>query len=544
MKSQIKQILLSIPKNSRRKYLTNEMISWLDQTFPGHKFSYQCELVLQDIYPNCPVCGGIPSRGKITCSATCREKYKEINGSNSFEKSKATMMKRYGVDNPALIPKSQTKRINTIIEKYGSKVSETTRESARERAHKLNAKAKITIKNKYGIDNVSQLPDHSDKVKASLLNKHGVNNYFHSQEWKEIQKTNQISRIDDLLGNNIELLNVVQPNLELKNAYINPNSRVSFKCHDCGNSEMLPTETLKFRLKNFFTPCGKCSNVNNSHGSAAEKNIAEWLKTIYPGEVIENNRTIIAPYELDIVLPEKQIAIEYCGLYWHNDQRIDKNYHLEKMKRCNAAGYQLITIFEDEWMHKPDIVRSRLRSKLGLIKKSIGARQCKIMRIESSTARSFLELYHIQGYQPASKRYGLTFMGDLVAVMTFTKGNLAKRQTDWELSRFCVKDDLNINGAAGRLFNYFVKTENPDQVVTFSDLRWNTGHVYTQIGFDFCYNSRINYWYIDGNKRINRFKLRKQLNEPQDISENLLRKSQGWNRIWDCGNAKYVWTKV
>jgi len=41
-------------------------------------------------------------------------------------------------------------------------------------------------------------------------------------------------------------------------------------------------------------------------------------------------------------------------------------------------------------------------------------------------------------------------------------------------------------------------------------------------------------------ERIHRFALRKNSTDPKDQTEWEIRKSQGWNRIWDCGNLKYV----
>jgi len=39
--------------------------------------------------------------------------------------------------------------------------------------------------------------------------------------------------------------------------------------------------------------------------------------------------------------------------------------------------------------------------------------------------------------------------------------------------------------------------------------------------------------------RAHRFSLRKKINEPKNISEYNIRLSQGYYRIWDCGNIKY-----
>lgn len=102
--------------------------------------------------------------------------------------------------------------------------------------------------------------------------------------------------------------------------------------------------------------------------SNGQKELYDYLKSL-GFNVIENDRTLIYPKELDIVIPDKKIAIEYCGLYWHSEKMgKDKNYHLNKLKACQDIGYKLITIFEDEWLYRNDIVRNILMSTLDITK--------------------------------------------------------------------------------------------------------------------------------------------------------------------------------
>ena len=213
------------------------------------------------------------------------------------------------------------------------------------------------------------------------------------------------------------------------------------------------------------------------------------------------------------------------------------------MKRCQQAGYSLVTIFEDEWLHKPEIVKSRLLYKLGLCKDKVYARKTECRPIKPALARQFCNENHIQGYHNASVNYGLFNNDNLVAVMTFRNGDISKKQSNWELSRFCSLNDTSVVGAASKLFKTFVKEFNPEYIVTFSDLRWNSGDVYQSLGFEFLSMSSINYWYVDGTKRKHRYAFRKHSDEDQSKTEFELRDSQGWNRIWDCGNAKYIWKR-
>lgn len=47
------------------------------------------------------------------------------------------------------------------------------------------------------------------------------------------------------------------------------------------------------------------------HTSQAETGLFNLVSSWYSGEIIRNDRTQIAPYELDIYIPEKKLAIEF-----------------------------------------------------------------------------------------------------------------------------------------------------------------------------------------------------------------------------------------
>jgi hypothetical protein len=67
-------------------------------------------------------------------------------------------------------------------------------------------------------------------------------------------------------------------------------------------------------------------------------------------DIIDSERELLNGLELDIYIPSHNLAIEFNGLYWHNELHKDKKYHLNKTELCEAKGIQLIHVFEDEWM--------------------------------------------------------------------------------------------------------------------------------------------------------------------------------------------------
>ena len=109
--------------------------------------------------------------------------------------------------------------------------------------------------------------------------------------------------------------------------------------------------------------CVKCKDWGTS---CQENALFEFLYALYPN-IVEHSRNIIPPLELDIVIPNKKTAVEYCGLYWHSElMGKDNQYHLNKLIRCKKSNYKLITVFEDEFVNNKDIVFSRLRNILNV----------------------------------------------------------------------------------------------------------------------------------------------------------------------------------
>ena len=65
--------------------------------------------------------------------------------------------------------------------------------------------------------------------------------------------------------------------------------------------------------------------------------------------------------ELDIYIPEKNIAVEFNDLYWHSEAAgKGKYHHFDKWKACKDKGIQLIQVWEDEYNRDPEQVKAML----------------------------------------------------------------------------------------------------------------------------------------------------------------------------------------
>jgi len=257
----------------------------------------------------------------------------------------------------------------------------------------------------------------------------------------------------------------------------------------------------------------RCPNCNPST-SKPEHELFNFLKP-YFSDIVNNDRSLIKPLELDIVIPSKKTAIEFCGLYWHSESKgKDKNYHLDKLNKCNEVGYRLITIFEDEWLNNQDLVKSHL---LNILSKStaikMNARDCRIKEIDAKSARNFVDKFHLQGYNGSTVKLGAFYNDELVSVMTFSKLSISKGQKNingiYEISRFCSDTSYLIRGIASKLLKYFINNYNPIKIISYADRRWSDGNLYKRLGFNFVHNTDPNYWYITENGRIHRFNFRK-----------------------------------
>jgi len=293
--------------------------------------------------------------------------------------------------------------------------------------------------------------------------------------------------------------------------------------------------------------CGVCAKLLNV--SKGEKELLEFIRTVVPQNtwIVDNDRTILDGLELDIVLPDLGIAFEYNGNYNHSEERgKSSNYHINKLEQVEEFDYRLISITDEEWLTKNDLVKSRIKSILG-INKSIYARKCILKEICYSQCSDFCEVNHIQGGKvKTSINLGLFNEDLLVAIMSFSKARFSSAY-EYELVRYCSLIGYSVVGGASKLLKYFERTYLPESIGSYSDRRWNTGGLYTKLGFSFIHNSAPDYVYIKNGKSFNRQRFQKhKLKElfPEIYSEEkteveIMREAK-YLRVFGCGSALFI----
>ena len=164
------------------------------------------------------------------------------------------------------------------------------------------------------------------------------------------------------------------------------------------------------------------------------------------------------------------------------------------------SEYPLI-ITEDRWHLQPEAMQKRILAHLEIFN-PIYARNCEVRRIDKALAKEFLEASHSYGHAACKYRYGMFLKrhtghiaqqttsyapGTLVAVATFsnarkwTKGDKIIRSYEW--TRYASLPDIRLSGGMGRMLKVFIKEVKPDDIMSYADLEWSAGNVYSQLGF-------------------------------------------------------------
>ncbi len=440
------------------------------------------------------------------CSLNCIN----TNKSEMMKRQKKTFQNKYNVD---FYPNHS---------EFVDKVKKSKKERYGDETYNNLEKSKKTKKEIYGDENFNN----KEKYRETCLLTYGSENYSKSNNY-----FNQITKNFKSLYPDIKFTNITK-------------SFVTIKCDDCGNECDITKQLLYERYKRNYVVCINCNSIGSSSRSGYEKEICDFLDE-YQIKYTTNVKIDGKKTEIDIFIPEYNIGIEVNGVYWHNELFKSNTYHLDKTLDCKNNGISLIHIFEDEWLYNKVIVKSILKTKLNLITNRVYARKCEIKEINSDLSKFFLTQNHIQGNVNSKVRVGLFYNGDLVSLMTFSRGRIIMggKKDEWELNRFCNLNNYNVIGSASKLLQYFIKKYEPNIIVSYSDIRLFDGGMYEKIGFKKISQSKPNYWYVLGDIRRHRFSYTKSKLVKEGYDENKTERQimldRKIYRIYDCGNIRW-----
>lgn len=522
----------------------------------------------------CKVCGrptkfrNFKSGYPIYCSSKCSN-----SDPDKKETCRQTVINRYGVENVSKSSVVKDRICNTFKEKYGVEwVGQSKEVQAKQKAtciekygvptpfqmDDFQEKSIQTCRKKYGTDYATQSQEVRSKITASYIDKTGFTNPSYNPGVIDKRRETNFKNFDGKWFTQTD--EMIQSNHELflnrhKNIIGETDSTYIVSCED---NKCTLCESKTFEIdKNVFVQRSSQSAVIcpiklplMGNASLAETELLDYIKSIYDGEIETGDRSIISPLELDIVIPDKHIAIEFNGVFWHSDfnPRMCKTYHRDKSLKCRDKGYQLLHIWEDDWYNRKDIIKDYIKSKLGLCSKRIYARKCHVREIDVHTARLFVDSNHIQGYSNATYKIGLFYDDVLVSVMLVGKlrdmmGSKPK-EGHYEIYRVVSREDTEVVGGFSKMLKYFERTYNPECIITYGDLCYTLGNVYLKCGFtDEGLSSPCYSWQINGVRyhRSNFMKCKlEECRKDPSLTEDQAMRSRHAYKIWDAGKIKFV----
>ena len=306
------------------------------------------------------------------CSITC------LNRSDSHKiKIKTTNLERYGVENANQSDIVKLKTIQTNLERYGV-------ENANQ-SDIVKIKIKTTNLERYGVENVSQVEAHKEKRKQTNLERHGVEYPTQNTTVKLKQQEANLRKygVEYLFQHEEFKEHHKQTNLErygveyyiqkhLTEETLNNIKDIDWLTYQ-HHILMKPLRTISKELgmgQNSLSRIFARLNIDVIHftKSRGEVELGCFIRSIYVNRILYNDRTILHPLELDIYIPELNLAFEYDGEYWHkNSKEKDK----KKTKDCYRLGITLYHIHERLWLNSNEHMKLIIKN---IIDKRYGER--------------------------------------------------------------------------------------------------------------------------------------------------------------------------
>jgi hypothetical protein len=328
--------------------------------------------------------------------------------------------------------------------------------------------------------------------------------------------------------------------LTLVTEYTGAKNVVLVSCSKGHEYSILPSNLVSYGT-------GAVCNICNPSYSKPQEEVLEYIRQFYKGDILVNDRTLIKPLEIDIILVDLGICIEINGDYYHSSKYKTKMYHRDKTNAVEACDFQLIHISEYDWVNIQDIVKSRLKSILGVSNK-IYARQCEIRVIDYP--KKFLDENHLQGAgAPSSVNYGLYYQNELVALMTFSKNGSTSKILEtyhYALIRYCSKLNTTVVGGASKLLKRFLLDHPGKDVCTYAARDWSVGSLYEKLGFTKIQYTDPGYYYFKDRIKLLRYgytknQLKQKMPEYYNdkLSEEDIMKKAGYYKVYNSGNISY-----
>lgn len=465
--------------------------------------------------PLCPVCGNFTKyKGSGRYFGHCSSKCS--NSSNDVKAKKVeSCMTIYGVSNPSKARVVLDKIRSTSMERYGvtnpsksdrarAAISEATRKlfDSPDRYSALLAKRSETCMTRYGVTSFSKTGEFKEKTMQTNMDRYGVPWRARTDEWKENAKATfiRLYGVDNPFKSEEVKAKIASVNL-LKYGVTNPSmapevkakrdttSLIRYGGHYASRHISVESKAILADKDALLDLCKSVPNAHDhlgitngtlhshldrhgvkhlvvkSHESAMEVFISQAIES-NGHSVIKRSRTVIPPLELDMIIPELNLAIEYNGSFWHSQARgKGPGYHIGKTQGCAAKGIQLLHIFDFEFKKYATPIMNYLMARLHIESTDADA-SVVIEEIPSGTDSSeFLNEYCMSDITVATYALQMKSGDDILAQLYLVKSRNAA--FDWEI--LACPTVSHHQYAFNMLVAYFVNITQPDSLVLYVD---------------------------------------------------------------------------
>ena len=307
--------------------------------------------------------------------------------------------------------------------------------------------------------------------------------------------------------------------------------------------------------------------------------LTEMVQALVPGSpVLSDDHTVLpSGKELDIVVPDHHLAIEFNDIFSHSEQAVFErhakprphSYHASKTREASSQGYQLVHVWEDDWLHRREIVLRALAHRLHAVDRlpdvlpdinplacqRLYARNLTARRVHGGVARRFWQDNHLQGPVHCTINVGLYDQnGVLRALLGVGRKNHGSRVSlpdgTWDIQRYATLGV--IAGGFTKLLAHAETLIPVDTWTSWSDNDISDGGMYQAAGFTVDKRQAPSYSYV-GRKtkweRVHRSTYTKQrfINDPglmyqSGQTEHEAALTNKLYRIYDAGKTRWVKT--
>ncbi len=209
----------------------------------------------------------------------------------------------------------------------------------------MKENSKKTLIEKYGVDNITKLPEIIKQRKENNFIKYGVTDPIMLKSVRGDDSKRGLEKIQSGLPDGYKILESDRETL------------YKLKCPK-GHVFEITKYTLHNKKKDDIEICNQCNEYIGSNG---EQDVYNYVSSIYSGNISRSNRKLIKPLEIDMVLEDIKLCIEFNGDYWHSNNIVhDQYYHINKLNMCLLKGYRLIQIRENDWNQNKEVIKRKL----------------------------------------------------------------------------------------------------------------------------------------------------------------------------------------